>query len=93
MPRDPVEINQTSAANLAKWRIGEMLKELEGKSSFNLQVTLRKVALNAALAPGGGIDEIATVLYGMGLRLTVDKNNPQHKFWIDNHQVWPEVDE
>ncbi len=86
--RDPAEITKKCAASIAKWRIGEMLAELERTSgTFDLQATLRKVALKTAVAPGGGIDEIADVLYGMGLKLTIDKNNPVHQKWIEGGAI------
>lgn len=75
MKRNPVEITEESAASIAKWRIKEMIDN--GSMDF-----IKKMAMQSAIQKGGGVDEIARILYGMGLRLTVDKNNETHQKWI-----------
>lgn len=81
MPRSPVEINQTSACSLAKWRIQQRLK---GKVGFMEQVMLQQ-----AIKDGGAVDEIAQMLYDMGIRLSIDKDNPEHKAWLDQGAAIP----
>lgn len=79
--RDPVEITKGSAVNVATWRMKEILD-----SDKNMPA-LKRFAMQAAIQKGGGVEEIAEILYAMGLRLTIDRNNPEHKSWIDARVV------
>ena len=74
MPRNPVEIDKKSAINIAKWRIGEKAKT---EKDF-----VTKMMLQTALQPGGGVEQIAEILYGMGVRLSIDRNDPDHASWL-----------
>lgn len=87
LPRDPVEINQASAEYLAKCRIKQMLADPNAKLDF-----IKRMALKASLEDDGPVDQIADMLWGMGLRMTVDKNNPDHKTWIETGVVFLEKD-
>ncbi len=74
--RKPVEIDKASAVALTKWRIQQVI-EHENPGIF------RKMALKAAIAPGGAVDEIASMLYDdMDVRLSLDKNNALHAGWL-----------
>lgn len=74
--RDPAEITRTSAVNIAKWRIQDML---DTDKSLSM---MQAFALRTALADGGAIEQIADILYDCGLKITVDKNNPTHQDWL-----------
>ncbi len=76
MKRDPVEITQDSASHIAKWRMREMMKEDKNMDA------LKRFAMTKAVEKGGGVDEIANMLYSMGIRLTLDRNNAEHQSWI-----------
>ncbi len=78
MKRDSADITRRSAANIAKWRIKEMLKD----KNNNLNM-MQKAALNIALSDGGAIEQIADILYDAGMMLSVDRNNPEHQAWIE----------
>lgn len=79
--RDPVEITRRSAASIAKWRMRTMLSEDKNMPA------LKRFAMQQAVQDGGGVDEIADMLYAMGMKLSIDKNNPEHKSWIDGRAV------
>lgn len=79
--RDSVEITKASAAHIAKWRIKEILDQDKNMPLF------KKMAMQSAIAKGGGVDEIADILYELGLKISIDKNNPDHKSWIDGKVV------
>ncbi len=80
MKRDPAEITQDSAASIAKWRISELIED----DKFD---GLTKFAMQQAIKDGGGVDEIAEILYTLGLKIAVDKNNPEHQDWIKKRAV------
>lgn len=82
MAREPCEIHKDSAKTLAKWHIENVVIP---QSSFG-----KRIILQAAIAKGGAVDEIVDMLDGMGIKLSIDKSNPQHKTWLENHNVWPE---
>lgn len=82
MPRSGVEINKDSAVSLAKWRIKQVIDD----KSTSL---LRRFALIQSMKPGGGVDEIAGMLYDMGIRLSIDANNEQHAQWIETGAAVP----
>ncbi len=77
MKRESVEITRDSAASIAKWRMKEMLD-----NDKNIPA-LKRFAMQSAIHKGGGVDEIADMLYAMGIRLSIDKNNDEHKSWIE----------
>ena len=79
--RNPVEITMKSAASIAKWRIKEILSADQTISA------MERFAMSSSMADGGGVDKIAKILYDLGLKITIDKNNPEHKAWIDNNSV------
>ncbi len=79
--RSPVEINQRSAASIAKWRMQQII---DTDKSLSL---LKKFAMEQAIKKGGGVDEIAEMLYGMGIRLSIDQNTPEHAEWISGGYV------
>lgn len=72
--RAPVEITKESAVYIAKYFVGEQAKK---ETNF-----IRKFALNSSLEPGGGIDQIADMLYGLGIKLSIDKSNTDHVEWL-----------
>lgn len=79
--RDPKEITKRSAASIAKWRMEQILADDKSMPA------LKRFAMTQAIRKGGEVDEIAEMLYAMGIRLTVDSNNPEHKAWIDSSAV------
>ncbi len=82
--RKPAEITKGSAISIAKWRIGDMLKN----DKLNM---IQKYTMGAALADGGGVDQIGNILYDLGLKLSIDTENPVHKSWLESGAV--EIDE
>lgn len=84
MKRVPAEITKGSAAHIAKCRIQEMLDHDE------LDI-IKRFALKSAIKDGGGVDEIATILWDLGLHMTVDTNNPTHQQWITDGAVVLEI--
>jgi len=82
--REPAEITKDSAAYIAKWRIRTIL---ESDKSIGF---VKKFAMEAAAKDGGGVDEIADVLYSLGLKLSIDMNNPVHKAWVEGRAVFLE---
>ncbi len=81
--RDPAEITRRSAAHIAKYLISEMIEADDKKPSRDRMPTLTNFALKAAIKDGGGIDEIAKILYDKGLYISIDKNSAEHKEWLD----------
>ncbi len=79
--RDSVEITKASAAYIAKWRMKEMI---DSDKSMDM---LKRFAMSKAIEKGGGVDEIADMLYSMGIRLSIDRNDPDHRAWIENKAV------
>ncbi len=82
--RSPVEITQRSAASIAKWRMQEIIdndKSMPG---------LKRFAMQQAVKEGGAVDEIAEMLYTLGIRLSVDQNDETHAEWIKIRAVIPE---
>ncbi len=73
--RDSVDITKKSAVNIAKWRISELLKT----GRFGV---FESTALKMALANGGAVEQIADILYECGLKISVDKNDPDHQLWL-----------
>lgn len=73
MARSPVEITQESAAWLAKQRLEQMLPTLSAVKAFVVKQSIKD---------GGTIDEIAKILYELGLKITIDNNNEEHKQWV-----------
>lgn len=84
MKRDPVEITRDSAAHIAKWRMKEMLA-----ADQNMPL-LKRMAMQQAVQKGGGVDEIADMLYAMGIRLSIDRNDDDHRAWIEAKVVFTE---
>lgn len=82
MPRVGIEIDKASAVSLAKWRIQQVIDD-------PTTGMLRRFALKTALKPGGGVDEIASMLYDMGIRLSIDSGNPVHAQWLANGAAIP----
>ncbi len=82
--RDPAEITRRSAAHIAKYLIGEMIEEDDKKPRRDQMPTLTNFALKAAINDGGGIDEIAKILYDKGLFISIDKSNPEHAEWLQS---------
>ncbi len=80
MEREPIEITQASAVSIAKWRIKELLK------TGNIPM-FQRLGMQASLAQGGGVDQIGEMLYSMGIRLSIDGNNPEHFEWIKQGSV------
>lgn len=74
--RDPADITKRSAINVAKSRIEEILAEDQNMG------TMARIAMKSAIQPGGGLYQIADMLYDMGLRISIDKNNPEHQDWL-----------
>ncbi len=83
--RKPVELTKESAASIAKWRMQQMI--LDPATPW-----LKRIALKSAISAGGGVDEVANILYAMGIRLTVDENNSEHKAWLDSGAAVPSDD-
>lgn len=79
--RSPVEISKASAANIAKWRIREIMADDKNMPLF------RRMAMQSAVQDGGGVDEIAAILYDLGLRISIDQNNAEHAAWINGGVV------
>jgi hypothetical protein len=73
--RKSFEITKDSAVNLVNWKLGQELKSPHTPM-------MRKMALQAALSQNVA-KEVADVLYGMGLRLSGDENDPQHQKWLE----------
>ncbi len=87
MNRDPVEITKKSAASIAKWRM-QMLLDEDDKLPSNKQMNmLKKFSMKQAILPGGPVDEIAAMLYDLGIHLSIDKNNEEHASWIKANAV------
>lgn len=74
--RDSADITQASAANIAKYLIEEQMKD-DPKMPM-----LTRITLQTAIQPGNGVDQIAEILYSMGLKISIDKNNPDHMDWV-----------
>lgn len=74
--RESADITQASASNIAKYLIEEQVKNDRKMPTFT------KMALQAAIQPGNAVDQIAEILYDMGLKISVDKNNNEHKEWL-----------
>ena len=79
--RNPAEINQDSAAHIAK----ELIKDL--LDTDRAMPMLTRMALKTAIQPGGGVDEIAKILYSKGLYISVDQNNTEHQQWVKDGVV------
>ncbi len=79
--RNPAEISKKSAASIAKWRIKEVL---ETDKSID---PLTRIGMKQALMDGGGVDQIANILYDLGLKISVDRNNKEHADWIKDGAV------
>ncbi len=88
--RSPVEITRDSAASIAKWRMKEMLKEDEKRPPSQRMPLLKKMAMQSAIQKGGGVDEIAEMLYSLGMKLSIDQNDEDHKAWISTGAVFVE---
>lgn len=74
--RESVEITKSSAIYVAKHFVGEATKD---ETDF-----FRKLAMSSAVQPGGAIEQIADLLYEMGIKLSIDKSNPDHQQWLAN---------
>lgn len=79
MPRQSVEITRESAAHIAKWKIKQILDQKDNGLSM-----MQKMAMGVALQDGGGVDQIAGILYGSKIHLALDINDPEHKSWLDS---------
>lgn len=79
MSRSPAEITRIAAINIAKWKVAELCKQ-PGTPM------LTRFALQTALK-GDAVEQIADVLYGSGLKLTIDLNDPAHKSWLESGAV------
>ncbi len=79
--RDPAEITQASAAYIAKWQIGQILKTDQSLTM------MEQFAMQQAIQKNGAVDKIAKILYDAGLKITVDKNHGDHRAWIDAKAV------
>lgn len=80
--RQPAEITQESAASIAKWRMRELLEADKKLLSPQRMPMMKSFAMGQAIQADGGVDEIAKMLYALGIKLSIDKNNPDHKEWI-----------
>ncbi len=78
--RQSADITRKSAVNIAKWRIGDLLKTDASLGA------MQKMALRMALSEGGAVEQIADILYDCGLKLSVDMNNPEHQSWIKKNE-------
>ncbi len=85
--RDPVEITKKSAASIAKWRM-QMLIDADKKLPASRQMNmLKRFSMEQAILKGGPVDEIADMLYDLGIHLSIDKNNEEHASWIKANAV------
>lgn len=78
MPRKPAEISQESAAHIAKCRMQEMLKD-------PAMPMMKRMGMQMGI--NSGADEIAEILYDMGVRLSIDLNDPAHAQWVKDESV------
>ncbi len=72
--RECVEITKESAAHVAKYFVKQ---QAQAETDF-----LRKMAMTSAVQDDGAIDQIANLLYDMGIKLSIDKSNPEHARWL-----------
>ncbi len=77
--RSDARITRDSVVHLSKERINAMIKD---PATPFLQKTTLGMGLRA-----GAVEQIADMLFAMGLRITVDKNSPQHQQWIASGAV------
>ena len=82
--REPAEITKESAIHIVKCKIRMMLKN-------NKYGILERIPLEMALKDDGPIEQVAEILWGEGLSITVDLNDKKHKEWLANGVV--ELDE
>lgn len=78
--RNAAEISRDSAIGIAKWRISELVRDPK-------LTVIQKFAMNSALADGGAVDQIGTMLYDLGLKLSIDQNNQSHQEWVKSGAV------
>ncbi len=78
--RRPAEITRDSAVGIAKWRIGDLAKDPDVSM-------MQKFWMTSALAKGGVVEQIGNILYDLGLKLSIDQDNPEHAQWIKDGAV------
>ena len=77
-------ITKTSAIHLGKERTKAIIADPKTDAG-------RKFRLGMGLN-GGAVEELVEILFSMGLRVTVDKNSPDHQKWIASGAVALEKD-
>jgi hypothetical protein len=73
--RKPFEITQTSALNVAAWRVAQIADD-------PATPMLRAIGLKTAISQGY-LKEIFDEVYGMGFKISADENNPLHKKMLE----------
>lgn len=77
--RSDARITKDSVIHLSKERIKAIIKDPKtaGMERFTLSMGLNN----------GAVEQIANMLFDMGLRITVDKNSADHQRWIASGAV------
>ncbi len=83
--RNPAEITKESAIHVVKVKIGLMLKD----KRLSL---LQRLPLEMAMKPDGPIEQVADILWGEGLAISIDKNSTKHQDWLARGVVELESD-